>query len=229
MAEQHPELPHQPLMSKLRREERAVLWLIAASRGLVPGLVDVLARRSSWNSQRTSEAASRDLVRGRYVGDRSCRDCHPGESAAHSRSGHSQTLRLAARTEVAHQLDNLSTDDPEQPGVTWHYALREGQFTVERRQASEVEKLVIEYAFGSGRHATTFVTLTDRNPSRAAMLEHRLTAFAHRAPGPHTGSIADGTCQRQHAKRTLHVHGEHAGLLSLPLDQDVEPRWRAAR
>ena len=193
MAEQHPELPHQPLMSKLRWEERALLWLIAL--GAVSALTwwTLSRARTSWDSQRTHEVASRDSVPAQYVGDRSCRECHPGESAAHSRSGHSQTLRLAAKTDVAHQLDNLSTDDPELPGVTWHYALREGQFTVERRQANEVEKLVIEYAFGSGHHATTFVTLTDRSPSRPAILEHRLTAFAHLArPGLTPGQSLNG-------------------------------------
>jgi hypothetical protein len=40
---------------------------------------------------------------------------------------------------------------------------------------------VIDYAFGSGHHATTFVSLTDPDPRHAAGLEHRLTHFT--APG----------------------------------------------
>ena len=39
------------------------------------------------------ERAAIDPGYASYVGDRSCRDCHPGESAAHSRSGHARTLR----------------------------------------------------------------------------------------------------------------------------------------
>ena len=40
---------------------------------------------------------------------------------------------------------------------------------------------MIDYAFGSGHHATTFVSMLDRTPDRPTILEHRLTAFAHRA------------------------------------------------
>lgn len=44
--------------------------------------------------------------------------------------------------------------------------------------------MLIEYAFGSGHHAVTFASLTDRTPTHPVMLEHRLTAFAHLAhPG----------------------------------------------
>ncbi len=128
-----------------------------------------------------------------YVGAIACRECHPGEFASHSRSGHARTLRPAAKTEVARRLGNVATDDPELPGVTWHFALSDGRFTTERRADAEVEKFVVEYAFGSGRHAVTFVTLTDRNPARPALLEHRLTVFAHSArPGLTPGQSLKG-------------------------------------
>ena len=39
-------------------------------------------------SGRSPAVVSRDSAAGRYLGDRSCRDCHPGEFASHSRSGH---------------------------------------------------------------------------------------------------------------------------------------------
>src|SRR5208283_829497 len=51
----------------------------------------------------------------------------------------------------------------------------------ERRAAGKAEPLQIDYAFGSGHHATTFVTLTERTPDRPRMFEHRLTVFSDQA------------------------------------------------
>ena len=170
-----------------------LLWLIAliALTGMTWWTLSGV--RNSRRSDPSEAVVSRDSRYSQYVGDRSCRECHPGEFASHSRSGHSRTLRPAAKTKVAHQLDNVSTDDPEQPGVTWHFALLEGRFTTERRKDAEVDRFVIEYAFGSGRHAVTFVTLTGRDPAHPALLEHRLTAFAHSAqPGLTPGQSLNG-------------------------------------
>ena len=62
-----------------------------------------------------------------YVGDRACSECHPGEAAHHSRSGHSRTLRPAAGITLARELNGLATEDPERPGVIWKYSLHDGQ------------------------------------------------------------------------------------------------------
>ena len=43
-------------------------------------------------------------ARAGYVGSKSCAECHPGEFASHSRSGHARTLRRAARTALAGRL-----------------------------------------------------------------------------------------------------------------------------
>jgi hypothetical protein len=115
---------------------------------------------------------------GRYSGDRSCRECHPGESAAHSRSGHSRTLRPASRVESARKLDGREAADPERPGVSWRFAFREGRLSTERLEAGRSERFEIEYVLGSRRHASTFVTLLDRDPSSPTLLEHRLSDFA---------------------------------------------------
>ncbi len=119
-----------------------------------------------------------------YVGDRACSVCHPGEAAHHSRSGHSRTLRPAAGIMLARDLNGLATEDPERPGVIWKYSLHDGRLWTERTETGTVDRFVIEYAFGSGRFATTFVTMLDRDPRRPVCREHRLTFFAHtHAPG----------------------------------------------
>ncbi len=123
------------------------------------------------SSNRTSRFSS--------VGLKSCSVCHPGEYASHSVSGHARTLRAAAKSPLARRLSGATFADPEAPGVSWTYGLSDGRFWVERCEAERVEQFPIDYAFGSGRHATTFVTLTERTPDRPRMFEHRLTVFAH--------------------------------------------------
>jgi hypothetical protein len=115
-----------------------------------------------------------------YAGSKNCAECHPGDYASHSRSGHARTLRPAARTPLARRLSGATFSDPERPGTSWTYHLRDDQFWTERREAGEVEKFLVDYAFGSGRHATTFVTLTDRTSDHPTMFEHRLTVYAHK-------------------------------------------------
>jgi hypothetical protein len=89
-------------------------------------------------------------------------------------------LRPAARTPPARRLAGATFADPERRGVSWSYSLADDRLWTERREGGQVERFPIDYAFGSGRHATTFVTVTDRTPDHPTMIEHRLTGFAHR-------------------------------------------------
>jgi hypothetical protein len=110
-----------------------------------------------------------------YISPRACAECHPGEAASHSRSGHASTLRPASRAAVARRLDGKSIEDPESPGMRWSYRLRDGQLHLDRTERGQVEDCILEYAFGSGQHATTFLSVVD--PRVPAVLEHRLTYF----------------------------------------------------
>jgi hypothetical protein len=89
-------------------------------------------------------------------------------------------LRPIAKTALAGQLAGQQFADPELAGVTWAYTLRGNELSTERRGAGEVERFVIDYAFGSGHHATTLVSLIDRTPHAPSMIEHRLSVFAHK-------------------------------------------------
>jgi len=113
---------------------------------------------------------------GRYVGAASCRECHPGECALFARSGHARTLRPAASSPIARRLDGRTIADPEQPGVEWSYHLRDGRFSVERREGAKVEALPIEFSFGSGQMGTTFVTtFPSHSGAPPTGIEHRLS------------------------------------------------------
>jgi hypothetical protein len=110
-----------------------------------------------------------------YIGPRVCAECHPGEAALHARSGHALTLRPAVRRELARRLDGTTVTDPERPEVRWTYRLRDGHLQLARSEGGRVERWILEYAFGSGHHATTFVTVLDTVTPK--ILEHRLTYY----------------------------------------------------
>jgi predicted CXXCH cytochrome family protein len=110
-----------------------------------------------------------------YIGHQVCAECHPRESALYARSGHSRTLRAAGQRSLAHRLDGTKVADPEYSDVLWGYQYRDGQLHISRTAADKVEEFVAQYAFGSGHHATTFMTVID--PGIPRIFEHRLTYF----------------------------------------------------
>jgi len=153
---------------------------------------------------------------GDYVGPRVCAECHPGESAFHGRSGHSKTLRLGAEVPLAGQLAGRTVADPESPTVSWSYDRRDGDLVAERHEAGTVEQFFLDYAFGSGHHATTFLTLV--NPAAPVVLEHRLTHYSEgdalkitpgqRAAAPSPGTTPHG--RRPSPSDTLKCFGCHS-------------------
>src|SRR5262249_17427823 len=83
--------------------------------------------------------------------------------------------------------------DPEHQGVTWRYAAYDQSLAIERRENDDVSRRLIDYAFGSGHHATTFVTVTNRTTDDPSIIEHRMTFFARKKrPDITPGQAADG-------------------------------------
>ena len=117
------------------------------------------------------------FARDPYIGPTVCAECHPGEAASHSRSGHATTLRPAGRLALSRRLDGTTVADPELPDVLWSYRFRDGALHIARKSQGKVEECIADYAFGSGHHATTFVSVID--PEIPAILEHRLTYYAN--------------------------------------------------
>lgn len=120
--------------------------------------------------------ASGRFVGDPYAGPKACARCHPAESALHARSGHAATLMPVSRVELTRRIDGMTVADPEQSGVRWKYKARGGRFEVARTDRRGANRWVIQYAFGSGRHATTFVDILD--PKSPAIFEHRLTYYS---------------------------------------------------
>lgn len=205
---------------------RAVLTLGAV---VLPLLVAALwwAGSSSRTAPWAGWSSSAGSTKPTYVGPRSCHECHPGESASFARSGHARTLRTAATTPLARTLNGRVVADPESPDVHWSYALSGGRFAVTRSPAvGKAERFLIDYAFGSDHHATTFVSLA--GAKRLPAMEHRLThisrgdtlevtpgqSAAKPYPGltPHGRELPDWealACFRCHTTRTS-AGGGHA-------------------
>ena len=208
---------------------------------LVGAAVLVWARRQDGPTRgvrASREAAPGGSVQAAFVGDQACAGCHPGEAAYHRRSGHSRALRRATESRAAKLLDGESFPDEEDADVLWSFALRDGALTTRRAAGGRVESWVIDYAFGSGRHATTFVSLTGRAASHPVALEHRLTYFAKdgsfgTTPGQTKGSPVDPEEIKESGRelgteKTLECFGCHTTLLSANGQGELDPATMVA-
>ncbi len=133
------------------------------------------------------------------VGDRACRECHPGECALHSRSGHSKTLRIGAAHNPVAKLSGAKFNDPEQKGVVWAYSVQGDKLTVERIENGKSDTFPIDFAFGSGHSGVTFVSvhMPTGRLGESVDLEHRVSYYANRknfgiTPGQEKGEKAEG-------------------------------------
>ena len=162
---------------KSSRDGTDALILCVLAAGLAAGLVVAIRSGPDGNPPVVAAREVEPSPGDAFIGAEACRECHPGESAHHSKSGHSRTLRPASSRRLARELDGVSAADPERPGVSWSYHLRDGRFEVERIEGEDRRVLPIDYAFGSGHHATTFLSMIDRDPTEPRALEHRLTYY----------------------------------------------------
>jgi hypothetical protein len=153
----------------------AISWLVyAASRSRSASVPPRRVRMLTYDRPFPAEGR---FEQDPYVGSKACAQCHPGEAALHSRSGHAMTLGPAGRRPLARRLDGTSVVDPDMPNVQWTYRFHDDALYVGRKVSNKLEECIAEYAFGSGHHATTFVSVIDADKS--AILEHRLTHYAH--------------------------------------------------
>jgi predicted CXXCH cytochrome family protein len=164
-----------------------------------------------------------------YIGSAACAGCHPGEYALYTGSGHARTFRAAADRLLTDQLSGVSVQDPELPAVRWSFQKQRGEFTITRDADAKLQRFVVDYALGSGHHATTFVTVQRLDPPR--ILEHRLTHFTGDGslgitPGQKRDGAKSGTtpvgCELL-ADESLKCFGCHATQLSGRDQSELDP------
>jgi hypothetical protein len=115
------------------------------------------------------------------VGGKVCRECHPGESAQHSLTGHARTLRPRPVEAIASWLDGRSVKDREYPEAVWSFSVTDsGKLQVERNEQGKSACYPVDYALGSGVNGVTFVSLSHPAGGGTYLtgLEQRMTYFA---------------------------------------------------
>lgn len=160
----------------VHRRMRIALWLAIA------GVAAIVASLPLWRSRdeqtlRRSEVVLANVPPGfgLYVEESLCAECHPEQAASYAETGHAQTLKRAAEWSGAAALDKMTFLDPHR-GVKFQYRFtpQEGfAVTVPERFGSDSFPLM--YAFGSGRHRVSFVTLIPNRFGGTAGIEHRVS------------------------------------------------------
>jgi Zn finger protein HypA/HybF involved in hydrogenase expression len=96
-----------------------------------------------------------------YVGAEACGACHREQFEAQSRSGHSRSLSRAAEHPLAGRFDGLEVrlDGSFQYGIE----RRDNALLFQVRQGDSARQHVIDWAFGAGQQAVTFVSRLDED------------------------------------------------------------------
>ncbi|HEY3963607.1 MAG TPA: multiheme c-type cytochrome [Planctomycetaceae bacterium] len=156
------------------------VWIGAVLAG-AGGVAVWLATRQEGNStttHRTAATSGENL----YVGDETCARCHPGEALRHARSGHARTLTSTRDSVAARRLDGKTFRDTER-GTTFHYQMTDAGLIVSVPE-KHADSFPLTWAFGSGEHAVTFLTLIASRAGDTVGIEHRVSVFA---PDDHLG------------------------------------------
>ncbi len=128
------------------------------------------------DSRSSQQSQWESIIATEFAGDDACEVCHSEESAAHQRSGHSQTAFRMEDSELARQLDGTHYTDPED-GRTVSFRLSSRGFFAEVHHAGRTVRNRVDWLLGSSAHAQTAVSIF---PETNAGLEHCWTWLAHR-------------------------------------------------
>src|SRR5438270_2269938 len=107
-----------------------------------------------------------------FIGAKACRSCHPAEFARQSASGHARALYQATEHPL---VSRFTAAEPLSRGPNFHFQFRMSKdgLSVRADDGRYVTELPIEWAFGAGEHAVTFVSKV----SGEFYLEHSFTYF----------------------------------------------------
>jgi len=137
----------------------------------------------------------------RFAGSAACAVCHRTESAAQSATGHAHALARASDHRLRDAFPLAATEARRPP----KFRFRFDGFTVRVDDGADVLAVPMEWAFGSGRQAVTFVSRANER----FYLEHYLTYYSQLGRfGPTPGQD----------KLTPENLAEAAGLLYPALD-----------
>ncbi len=107
-----------------------------------------------------------------YIGAAACRPCHVAEFESQSASSHAQALFRAAAHPLATKFE---TAEPvlRAPNFRFEFGMAAGALRVRADDGKYVTELPVEWAFGAGDHAVTFVSKV----SGDYYLEHSMSYY----------------------------------------------------
>jgi len=144
-----------------------------------------------------------------YIGAEMCGNCHPVQFARQSASAHASAL---SRTPEHRLVASFSTSAPltRMPVYRFEFSLRGGELRTRISDKVDVMDLPLEWAFGAGRQAVTFVSRVDKD----WYVEHYATWYpALRAWGATPGqSELQPATLPQAAGRIYSVSDPQAGI-----------------
>ncbi len=139
-----------------------------------------------------------------YAGAQACRGCHPGEFRLQSASGHARSLSTAQGHPLAEKFTPRAPFT-RKPNFRFEFSR---QLTVRIHDEEAVVEVPIEWAFGAGEQAVTFVSRVNAE----FYLEHYLSYYAA------LGTLAPTPGQDAIQPKSL---AEAPGLLYKTLDQNT--------
>ena len=121
-----------------------------------------------------------------YVGYQRCAECHPENADLHVLSGHARTFRQSGTLSTLAALDGVQFDDADRD-VDFRYRwTAEGLSALLDEQFPERD-FPLPFAFGSGMHAITFLTLVPDITGQTVGVQHRVSIYGDlelaRTPG----------------------------------------------
>lgn len=116
------------------------------------------------------------VQRSDYAGHQVCAECHAEIAESHALSGHSRTFALTRDSSVAAKLCGLTSQLPD-PYGRYEYSCDAEGVMVAIPARFQNRAFPLEYALGSGDHATTFFSLMPDASGEVAGIEHRLSWY----------------------------------------------------
>lgn len=144
---------------------------------LIIGLIYLRMRQPTVDQQAGSTSASNDHTDG-IIGTARCIDCHAEKGTEYLTSGHSNTFRAAHEVPFADRMDGLTFHDPVRD-VDFHYTVSSEGIDVRLPTMFGDKPFPLDFAFGSGQHAVTFLSLMPDQDGRTLGVEHRMSWYGH--------------------------------------------------
>ena len=174
-----------------RRMSSTLWWSMTGFVGIVTATL-VACIPSALPLPQQAPVASTHPLATAYVGDAVCARCHAEQARLHQQSGHARTLFQDGLCDQFAAACGQDFPDPERPG-TFRFVCVSNELTVKHTQAGKSQSLPIQFAIGSGTHATTFLTLIAGRNGEPTAIEHRLSLFGKDARAELTPSHSGAT------------------------------------